>query len=378
MAGVRFDHVTKVFPEGTVAVDDLSLDVGDGEFLILVGPSGCGKTTALRMVAGLERISDGDIRVGDIRINDVPPKDRDVAMVFQNYALYPHMTVEKNLAFGLRQRRMPRQEVSTRVNGVAEMLGLHELLHRRPGQLSGGQRQRVAMGRALVREPKAFLLDEPLSNLDAKLRVQMRAELKKLHQRFGVTTIYVTHDQVEAMTLGDRIAVMSGGRLQQLGPPQEVYDHPANLFVAGFIGSPPMNLFAGDARDGSITAGQLSFARAGVPNGATIVGVRPEAMRMNGAADVHTTVRVDVVEPLGDDVIVHGTVDARSAESGAEEEDATLLAGAGDAARAPVSLRVDPALVVRVGDEVPVSIDPAKIHLFDATTGDAIRPAEHS
>jgi ABC-type sugar transport system ATPase subunit len=373
MAGVRFENVTKVFPEGTVAVDDLSLDVGDGEFLILVGPSGCGKTTALRMVAGLEKISAGDIRVGDVRINDVPPKDRDVAMVFQNYALYPHMTVEKNLAFGLRQRHMPRQEVTLRVSGVAEMLGLHDLLHRRPGQLSGGQRQRVAMGRALVREPKAFLLDEPLSNLDAKLRVQMRAELKRLHQRFGVTTIYVTHDQVEAMTLGDRIAVMSGGRLQQLGPPQEVYDHPANLFVAGFIGSPPMNLFAADVRDGSVTAGQLAFTRAGVANGATIVGVRPEAMRVNGASDVHTTVRVEVVEPLGDDVIVHGTVDARAAESGAEEEDAMLLADGGDAARAPVSLRIDPAQPVRVGDEVPVSIDPAKIHLFDATTGDAIR-----
>ncbi len=207
------------------------------------------------------------------------------------------------------------------------MLGLHDLLHRRPGQLSGGQRQRVAMGRALVREPKAFLLDEPLSNLDAKLRVQMRAELKRLHHRFGVTTIYVTHDQVEAMTLGDRIAVMTGGRLQQLGPPQDVYDHPTNVFVAGFIGSPPMNLFAADVRDGSVTAGQLAFTRAGVPNGATIVGVRPEAMRVNGAADVHTTVRVEVVEPLGDDVIVHGTVDARAAESGAEEEDAMLSGG---------------------------------------------------
>ncbi|HTG46403.1 MAG TPA: sn-glycerol-3-phosphate ABC transporter ATP-binding protein UgpC [Actinomycetota bacterium] len=373
MGGVTFEHVTKVFPEGTVAVDDLTLEVGDGEFLILVGPSGCGKTTALRMVAGLEKISAGDIRVGDVRINDVPPKDRDVAMVFQNYALYPHMTVAKNLGFGLRQRHMPRTEVSMRVSGVADMLGLNELLQRRPGQLSGGQRQRVAMGRALVREPQAFLLDEPLSNLDAKLRVQMRAELKKLHQRFGVTTIYVTHDQVEAMTLGDRIAVLAGGRLQQLGVPQEVYDHPANLFVAGFIGSPPMNLFAGEARGGSITAGQLVFRREGIPDGAAIVGVRPEAMHVNGATDASTTVRVDVVEPLGDDVIVHGTVDARAAASGAEEEDATLLAGGGDTARAPVSLRVDPSQRVRVGDDVPIAIDPAKIHLFDATTGEAIR-----
>ena len=238
MAGVSFDHVTKVFPGATVAVDDLTLDVADGEFLILVGPS------RLRQDDGAadgrrasRRSAPATIAIGDVRVNDVPPKDRDVAMVFQNYALYPHMTVEKNLAFGLRQRHMPRQEVTMRVSGVAEMLGLHDLFHRRPGQLSGGQRQRVAMGRALVREPKAFLLDEPLSNLDAKLRVQMRAELKRLHQRFGVTTIYVTHDQVEAMTLGDRIAVMSDGRLQQLGPPQDVYDHPTNVFVAGFIGS---------------------------------------------------------------------------------------------------------------------------------------------
>ncbi|HEY5434817.1 MAG TPA: ATP-binding cassette domain-containing protein, partial [Candidatus Limnocylindrales bacterium] len=238
MARVAFDHVTKVFAADSVAVDDLSLEVDDGEFMILVGPSGCGKTTALRMIAGLEKATAGRIRIGDAVVNQVPPRDRDIAMVFQNYALYPHMTVYDNLAFGLRERKTPKAEVQRRVREVSEMLSLAELLKRRPAQLSGGQRQRVAMGRALVREPKVFLLDEPLSNLDAKLRVQMRAELKRLHGQLGITTIYVTHDQVEAMTLGDRIAVMSAGRLQQLGAPQDVYDHPVNLFVAGFIGSP--------------------------------------------------------------------------------------------------------------------------------------------
>ena len=237
------------------AVDDLSFEIEDGEFMILVGSSGCGKTTALRMIAGLEKPTAGTIRIGDRVVNDVSAKDRDIAMVFQNYALYPHMTVARNLAYPLRQRGVSKQEVGRRVQEVAEMLGLDTLLKRRPGQLSGGQRQRVAMGRALVREPEVFLLDEPLSNLDAKLRVQMRAELKRLHARLGITTVYVTHDQVEAMTLGHRIAVMSEGRLQQLGPPQEVYDSPSNVFVAGFIGSPPMNLLrakraerAGDRR----------------------------------------------------------------------------------------------------------------------------------
>jgi ABC-type sugar transport system ATPase subunit len=258
MARVAFDEATKVYPGPVVALDHLTLDVADGEFLILVGPSGCGKSTALRMVAGLERISDGTISIGDRVVNDVPPKDRDIAMVFQNYALYPHMTVEKNLGFGLRRRHTPREDVRQRVDEMSEMLGLQDLLRRRPGQLSGGQRQRVAMGRALVREPEVFLLDEPLSNLDAKLRVQMRSELKRLHDRIGVTTIYVTHDQVEAITLGERIAVLSEGVLQQVGPPQDVYDHPANVFVAGFIGSPPMNLLKGNAAGGRIAVGEVS------------------------------------------------------------------------------------------------------------------------
>ena len=260
MARVAFAGVTKVYPGPVVAVDDLTLEVDDGEFLILVGPSGCGKSTALRMVAGLERISDGTISIGDRVVNDVPPKDRDIAMVFQNYALYPHMTVEKNLGFGLRRRRTPREDVRARVDDVSRLLGLEDLLRRRPGQLSGGQRQRVAMGRALVREPEVFLLDEPLSNLDAQLRVQMRSELKRLHERVGATTIYVTHDQVEAITLGERIAVLSGGVLQQVGPPQEVYDHPANVFVARFIGSPPMNLLKGNATGGCTGSATSSSA----------------------------------------------------------------------------------------------------------------------
>src|SRR5213594_3674097 len=259
MAQVVLDHVTKVFDDQVMAVDDLTLTVGDGEFIILVGPSGCGKTTALRMLAGLEKVTSGRIAIDGRVINDVSPRDRDIAMVFQNYALYPHMTVFRNLAFGLRQRKVPSHEIDRRVHEVSEILGLDDLLKRRPAQLSGGQRQRVAMGRALVREPKAFLLDEPLSNLDAKLRVQMRAELKRIHQRLGITTIYVTHDQVEAMTLGDRIVVMSNGRVQQIGRPQEVYRHPANLFVAGFIGSPPMNLIRATVSGGRIRAGELSI-----------------------------------------------------------------------------------------------------------------------
>ncbi len=372
MSSVTFEHVTKVFPGPTVAVEDLNLTVAEGEFLILVGPSGCGKSTALRMVAGLEKISSGTILVGDEPVNDIPPKDRDIAMVFQNYALYPHMTVEKNLAFGLRQRRASRQDIDLRVRGVSEMLGLDELLQRRPGQLSGGQRQRVAMGRALVREPAAFLLDEPLSNLDAKLRVQMRAELKKLHHRLGITTIYVTHDQTEAMTLGDRIAVMSAGKLQQLGGPQDVYDHPTNVFVAGFIGSPPMNLLRGSVAHGTVSAGTFTFERAGLAEGPVTVGVRPEALRPDGVGTDRPSIdlRVDVVEPLGDEVLVHGTVDAQAAQSGAEEEDAMLLAG--QSTRASVTIRLDPGASPRPGDVIPVGADPGSIHLFDAGSGERL------
>ena len=376
MARVAFEDVTKVYPGDVVAVQGLSLEASDGEFLILVGPSGCGKTTALRMVAGLERISDGTITIGDRVVNDVPPKDRDIAMVFQNYALYPHMTVEKNLAFGLRQRRTSREDVRHRVEEISRMLGLDQLLQRRPGQLSGGQRQRVAMGRALVREPDVFLLDEPLSNLDAKLRVQMRSELKRLQGRLGVTTIYVTHDQVEAITLGERIAVLSDGVLQQVGRPQDVYDHPDNVFVASFIGSPPMNLLKGRAMSGRVAVGDLEFDHAQVPDGDVLVGIRPEGLRPVGPG--HTgpgfEVRVEVVEPLGDEVLVHGSVAARGADVGIEAEEAKLIADT-DTDRGTVTVRLPPEERPEAGSRLLVAPVPGAIRLFDSTSGLAIRPA---
>jgi ABC-type sugar transport system ATPase subunit len=378
VARVAFEDVTKVYPGPVVAVEDLTLEVEDGEFLILVGPSGCGKSTALRMVAGLERISRGLIRIGDRPVNDVPPKERDIAMVFQNYALYPHMTVAKNLAFGLRQHRTPRDEVRRRVDEVSRMLGIEDLLGRRPGQLSGGQRQRVAMGRALVRQPVVFLLDEPLSNLDAKLRVEMRAEVRRLQDRLGVTTIYVTHDQVEAMTLGDRIAVLSDGVLQQVGRPQDVYDQPDNLFVAGFIGSPPMNLLKGTSMRGRVAAGALELDGVRVPDGEVAVGIRPEALHPVGADHPGPAleVLVDVVEPLGDEVLVHGSVDARPVELSvdAEPDEATLLADAnGDRAR--VTMRLPPDERPRAGSKLRVGVAPASVRLFDLVSGLAIRPS---
>jgi len=379
VARVAFDAVTKVYPGPMVAVDGLTLDVADGEFLILVGPSGCGKSTALRMVAGLEKISAGEITIGERVVNDVPPKDRDVAMVFQSYALYPHMTVERNLAFGLRQRRMPRDEIGRRVDEMGRMLGLEDLLRRRPGQLSGGQRQRVAMGRALVREPEVFLLDEPLSNLDAKLRVEMRSELKRLHRRVGVTTIYVTHDQVEAITLGDRIAVLSGGILQQVGPPQEVYDHPANLFVAGFIGSPAMNLLTGVARAGRLAVGAVELsADVPAPDGEVVVGIRPEGLRPVGESHDGPgvfDVRVEVVEPLGEEVLVHGSVDAPAVVGTGELERVTLLSEAVDDGRATIVLRLPPEERPSAGSRLRVAVAPHAVRLFDAMTGLAIRQA---
>jgi multiple sugar transport system ATP-binding protein len=375
MARVAFDEATKVYPGPVVALDHLTLDVADGEFLILVGPSGCGKSTALRMVAGLERISDGTISIGDRVVNDVPPKDRDIAMVFQNYALYPHMTVEKNLGFGLRRRHTPREDVRQRVDEMSEMLGLQDLLRRRPGQLSGGQRQRVAMGRALVREPEVFLLDEPLSNLDAKLRVQMRSELKRLHDRIGVTTIYVTHDQVEAITLGERIAVLSEGVLQQVGPPQDVYDHPANVFVAGFIGSPPMNLLKGNAAGGRIAVGEVEFVDRQVPDGEVLVGIRPEGLHPVGEGFDGPVfeVSVEVVEPLGDEVLVHGSIEARAAEGRREAEEAALLAD-GKRDRATITLRLPPEERPKPGSLLRVGIAQHKVRLFDAANGLAVEP----
>jgi ABC-type sugar transport system ATPase subunit len=325
------------------------------------------------MVAGLERISEGTITIGDRVVNDVPPKDRDIAMVFQNYALYPHMTVEKNLGFGLRRRRTPRDDVRQRVDEVSRMLGLDELLRRRPGQLSGGQRQRVAMGRALVREPEVFLLDEPLSNLDAKLRVQMRSELKRLHDRIGVTTIYVTHDQVEAITLGERIAVLSEGVLQQVGPPQDVYDHPANVFVAGFIGSPPMNLLRGRATGGRITVGDVELDHVGAPDGEVLVGIRPEGLRPVGQAHAGAVfeIRVDVVEPLGDEVLVHGSVAALVGVAPAGAEEGILVAET-DGGGANVTVRLPPEERPSVGSRLRVAIAPNAVRLFDPASGRAI------
>jgi ABC-type sugar transport system ATPase subunit len=371
MPRVTLESVSKRFPGGAVAVDDLSLDIADGEFMILVGSSGCGKTTALRMIAGLETPTSGAIRIGDRVVNEVSARDRDIAMVFQNYALYPHMTVARNLGYPLRQRRMPRAEVARRVGEVAEMLGLEELLKRRPGQLSGGQRQRVAMGRALVREPEVFLLDEPLSNLDAKLRVQMRAALKRLHGRLGVTTVYVTHDQVEAMTLGDRIAVLSDGKLQQLGPPQDVYDRPDNVFVAGFIGSPPMNLLRGRVRSGQATAGDLVVPAPGVRDSDVFVGVRPESLRPAANGMPSLGFEVAVVEPLGDEVIVHGTVGAELIGAAPEASEAALLAG--NAQRAEAVACLSPRDRPREGSVIQLGVEPEEVHLFDAGTGLAIR-----
>jgi len=370
MADITFDHVTKAFSGTVFALDDLTLHVPDGEFLILVGPSGCGKTTALRIVAGLERPTMGEVRIGDLSMNGVSPRDRDIAMVFQNYALYPHMTVFRNLAFGLKERRTPKDEIKRRVGEVSAMLGLDELLKRRPAQLSGGQRQRVAMGRALVREPKAFLMDEPLSNLDAKLRVQMRAELKRLHKQLGITTIYVTHDQVEAMTLGDRVVVMSAGKAQQIGTPQEVYRKPTNLFVAGFIGSPAMNLLRGTVTEGRVVAGELTFACGEVGTQDVVVGIRPECL--TPLTDGRPTVEfdVDVVEPLGEQVVVHGSVAGANVHSGAEdlEEIPLGIEGSRAAATAVFEAAREPA----PGDRVRLGVTLERVHLFDAHTGEAI------
>ncbi|HEX4466914.1 MAG TPA: sn-glycerol-3-phosphate ABC transporter ATP-binding protein UgpC [Solirubrobacteraceae bacterium] len=373
MPGVTLEAVSKVFPGGAVAVDELTLEIEDGEFMILVGSSGCGKTTALRMVAGLESPTGGTIRIGERVVNDISPRDRDIAMVFQNYALYPHMSVARNLGYPLRQRGMARREIAGRVREVAQMLSLDELLDRRPAQLSGGQRQRVAMGRALVREPEVFLLDEPLSNLDAKLRVQMRAALKRLHARLGVTTIYVTHDQVEAMTLGDRIAVISDGKLQQLGAPQEVYDRPANVFVAGFIGSPPMNLLKGSVRAGQAHAGDLTVPCPGVDDGEVILGIRPECLRPAVDGLPSLGFEVAVVEPLGDEVIVHGVLSAELATPATGEEGREVVLVAEESGRAEAVARLEPQQRPREGETIRLAVEVSDVYLFDAGSGLAIR-----
>ena len=369
MAAIEFDRVSKVFPDGTVAVNEVSLRIEQGEFMILVGPSGCGKTTALRMVAGLEEITSGELRIGDRRVNELESPDRDVAMVFQNYALYPHMSVRDNIGFPLRMQRVSRGEKETRVRDVATLLGIEDLLTRKPRELSGGQRQRVAMGRAIIRHPQAFLMDEPLSNLDAKLRVQMRAELVKLHRRLGVTTLYVTHDQTEAMTLGERVAVLNKGVVQQVATPQELYNHPVNTFVASFIGSPAMNFLAGTVSDGIVRIGDLKLDlperfRAQLADNATdvLVGLRPEAFRDARNADEATGVEADIeiTEQLGHETYVYFRV--AGIEAAAIGERAVELAGA-------LTARLDPRTAAQAGKRVRLSIDTDAVHLFDPATG---------
>jgi multiple sugar transport system ATP-binding protein len=391
MARILLDHVTKVFAGGVVAVNDVSLEIGDGEFMVLVGPSGCGKSTLLRIVAGLEEVTDGEVVIGERVVTDEPPKRRDIAMVFQNYALYPHMTVAQNLGIGLKIQRRPKKEIAGKVMEVAQVLGLDQLLDRKPAALSGGQRQRVAMGRAMVREPQAFLMDEPLSNLDAKLRVQMRGELARLRDRLHTTTIYVTHDQIEAMTLGDRVAVMRDGVVQQLDTPNALYQRPANLFVGAFIGSPSMNLV--EAR---VEGREVCFAEYRLPvadrhdlrayNGRSVVlGMRPsdfeDATVWRDESRATMRVRVDLVEELGSQVNLLFTIAARS---GAGDVIAEVVEDAGDSLPVPLvaaegtsicTACVTAASPARAGGEAEVSVDPALFHYFDPDTGVAVGTA---
>jgi multiple sugar transport system ATP-binding protein len=399
MAQIVLDHVEKTYAGGVKALDDLNLDVREGEFMVLVGPSGCGKSTALRSIAGLEEISGGTISIGSRVVNDLPPKDRDIAMVFQNYALYPHMTVEENLAFGLKLRHTPKEEIKRRVGDAAKMLGLDPYLKRKPAALSGGQRQRVAMGRAIVREPQAFLMDEPLSNLDAKLRVSMRAALNQLHERLGTTTVYVTHDQVEAMTLGQRVCVLRDGKLQQVDTPQRLFSSPVNLFVAGFIGSPAMNFVTGElVRDEGpcVTFGgyKIPIAASTVSSRPgldeyfgreVIIGVRPSDFEDGTLADAswaRMPVTVGVTEELGSEIHVFFTIDAppvdhpsvsdaARAEGEEADEAVSVLADGKSLWTARVSARSD----VRSGTRLELGIDTRRLHFFDPTTGLAIAPA---
>ncbi len=370
MASVKLEDVQKVYPNGHVAGKDLDLEIADGELLVLVGPSGCGKSTALRMIAGLETPTGGRIWIGDRDVTNVPPQERDIAMVFQSYALYPHMSVRENLAFGLRMRGAPKAEIPERVERAARALGLEPLLDRKPAQLSGGQRQRVALGRAIVRDPQVFLFDEPLSNLDAKLRVETRAELARMHRHVGATMVYVTHDQEEAMTLGQRVAVMKDGALQQVAPPMEIYRQPANAFVGGFVGSPAMNFLPGTVAPGengwllegpgySVLLGKDERPAAGLearkpePGSPLLLGVRPHDVEIVGPGEGHARARVDVVEPLGSEILMHLDLEGRP---GGEEFRAA----------------VPPEAAAVVDEAVGIRFRPDRLHLFDRETGERI------
>jgi multiple sugar transport system ATP-binding protein len=396
MAEVTFDRVSKIYPDGTRAVNDINLDIRDGEFMVLVGPSGCGKTTALRMVAGLEDISEGTLKIGEKVVNYVPSRERDIAMVFQSYALYPHLSVYDNIAFGLKLKKMPKDEIDRRVQDAARVLGLEQLLKRKPRALSGGQRQRVAMGRAIVRQPQAFLMDEPLSNLDAKLRVQMRAEIAKLQTELETTTIYVTHDQVEAMTMGDRVAVMRKGEIQQVDDPQELYDRPLNLFVGGFIGSPAMNMIEAtiEQANGGLTAkaGSQSIelgnetlsARPGLKEYAgkhVILGIRPEdledaALESDIPPNRCLSGEVELREALGAEIMAHFSIEAKAAETeetqelardtGAPETGADITTPEG---KTVLVGRFGARSRVREGEQVKVAVDTRALHFFDPETG---------
>jgi multiple sugar transport system ATP-binding protein len=389
VATVVLDQVNKKYENGFHAVHDLDLDIKDGEFLVLVGPSGCGKSTALRMIAGLETITSGTLTIGDRVVNDVHPKDRDIAFVFQNYALYPHMTVRDNIGFALKLRRTPKDEIEQRVAEAARLLELTSYLDRKPGQLSGGQRQRVAMGRAIVRRPQVFLMDEPLSNLDAKLRVQMRAEISRLQHNLGVTTVYVTHDQTEAMTMGDRVAVLSDGYLQQIDTPQNLYDSPDNLFVATFIGSPQMNLvLAGVETEGDGVAVSIGAQRLAIPASRladsprlrefagreVIVGIRPEILEdaslSAGGAQASLPVRILLKEGLGSEVVVHAQLDARAPAVKTAHGENTLLGEGGGVA---IIARLDPRTTVALDTDAQLTLELERLHFFDPETGLSVR-----
>jgi multiple sugar transport system ATP-binding protein len=388
VATIELQGLTKVYADGTRAVHELDLDIADGEFVVFVGPSGCGKTSALRMIAGLEEISAGVVRVGGDVVNTLPPKARDMAMIFQNYALYPHMNVYDNMGFGLKMRGVDKTEIRRRVEAAARILGLSEVLQKRPRHLSGGQRQRVAMGRAIVREPQAFLMDEPLSNLDAKLRVQMRAEIARIQRDLGVTTIYVTHDQSEAMTLGDRVCVMRGGHLQQVDKPQVLYDSPANLFVAGFIGSPAMNLVEAELveRNGGVIARfgphELPVPLPVEARGRVALGIRPEDIRAAGdGAPIEVT--VDIKEDMGAEVYLHFAVDAPPVKAAELREivgDEALEAAEEQTHHhgSPFIARVERGTTVRESEKTRLYVDTARLHFFDANTGDSFSARERS